>query len=345
MIKIASISNNYGKTFDGVGDFARVQNINYPKDINATVYSAECTYEASTLKRFFSIGMIQAIYKVIRDLKYSDYDVVMVEYPFVEWNPMILIPLTMLSKRIKKRGFFVLSLHEYNRVNYLRKKVIEKICKLSDLVFVSDENIEEAVKQYCKRTKIRQIPTNLYNDRAIHENIEKKENIYVYFGLVNSSKAFDEMLEAWDIFNREGDKKLYILSGTPLGDIERKHKGIEYIYNGSDYEIITKMREAQVCFLPVKPYVDSKNTTFKTASISGCICVGAFCDEYKKLDYVVNIENYNPKSIISALEKISNLSECEILKRIESAIEFGKKYTPQNTSEVVANEIRMMVGK
>ena len=212
-------------------------------------------------------------------------------------------------------------------------------------MFVSDENIEEAVKQYCKRTKIRQIPTNLYNDRAIHENIEKKENIYVYFGLVNSSKAFDEMLEAWDIFNREGDKKLYILSGTPLGDIERKHKGIEYIYNGSDYEIITKMREAQVCFLPVKPYVDSKNTTFKTASISGCICVGAFCDEYKKLDYVVNIENYNPKSIISALEKISNLSECEILKRIESAIEFGKKYTPQNTSEVVANEIRMMVGK
>ena len=346
MIKLASISNNYGESYDGVGDFARAQNVNFPDDIKVINYTAKCTYEVPKIKRLFSLGMIKATCKLIRDLKNNKIDAVIIEYPFVEWNPLILLPVLKLSYMLKKQGILILSLHEYDRVNILRKKIIQIFCMISDLVFVSNDKIKEAVRPFCKKICIRPIPTNLYNEDAINcNNISKNNNRYVYFGLVNKAKAFNEMLCAWDKFNENCEYELYILSGTPLYNLENKHKGVKYIYNGTDYEIISLMRSAKACFLPVKPFVDNKNTTFKTACLAGCICIGLFSDEYKNFDFVLNMRDYSCSSFVNAMNKVSTLENDKTRLMQHKAIEFGLMFSPKVTSSIVAQEIKKMIGE
>lgn len=345
MLRIASISNNYGKSYDGVGDFARAQNSSFPDWVECVNYSADCTYEVSKLKRFLNLGMTKVIFNVLKEEQDSNYDAVIMEYPFVEWNPLILIPTYFLSKSLKKKHkLFVLSLHEYLRVNRLRKAVIRFICKQSDMILVTTEEIKKEISVFNSNVFIRPIPTNLYNEKALNETAQKDGSIYVYFGLVNGSKAFYEMLNAWDDYNKDETKTLYVFTGTPIENIEKQYKGVKYFYNKQDYEIISIMRKAVACFIPVKPYVDEKNTTFKTGCLCGCLCIGVFSNEFTNYNFINHMIDYSKKSFEQAFEKMEQLTSEEIELLSNEAAEFGKQFSPSNTAVLVAETIAKYKG-
>ncbi|MFR8088589.1 MAG: hypothetical protein ACLU6B_08810 [Lachnospirales bacterium] len=344
-MRIASISNNYGRLYDGVGAFARVQNENYPEDVVCVNYTSDCTYEASKAKRFLMMKMTNTMWKCIKDFHKEKFDVVMLEYPFVEWNPLILLPIAVIKKMTRNAGsIFALSLHEYTRVSELRKKVIRAICQVVDIVFVSNEDMKDSISAFSKNVAIRPIPTNLYHKDAMELDIVRLTSNYVFFGLVNHTKAFKEMLDAWDIYNRDGSKVLYILTATPLNSIEQKHRGVEYLYKQDDRTIITLIRSCVCCIVPIKPEVDNKNTTFKTACISGCMCIGKFGKEFDSLPFVINMSDYSIKSFLSAFESVDDMAEKDREEKSRAAVAFGNQFTPQQASKIVYQQLRNYIG-
>ena len=339
-LKIASVANNYGKSHDGVGAYAGVQGEELSKYADVSVYTSECRYEESKLRKFFCMGMTKQLFKVTRDCK--NYDVVLIDYLFVEWNPLILLPIIILNRSRKKNGCkLVISLHEYNRVNSLRKKMIKTICKKADMVFVADDTLKKSIQGFCKKIVIRPIPSNVFNESIIESNVPKDKNVFVYFGLINKAKAFDEMIDAWDLFNEDGNKQLIVISGSSIQGLE-KHKNVAYRYNLTDNEILKIMMKCAASIVPVIPEVDMKNTTFKTSCITGCVSIGKFCEDYRKLKFVIPMEEYNVQDFVDAFSKVDQFSDKRINILSDEARAYGKIYTPPNVAKKLLNAIEAL---
>lgn len=101
-MRLAIVCNNYGQKYDGIGSFAKILNENYPDDIKSSVFSADCLSETSALKKVFNFGMIRAFRAVRRAVKNRQVDAVLIEYPFVEWNPFIVTEIKKLRRKAKK---------------------------------------------------------------------------------------------------------------------------------------------------------------------------------------------------------------------------------------------------
>ena len=98
-MKIAHIVNNFGKVYDGIGAYAKIMCDNLPDGVEEIIYSAECHESNNKLKYIFNFGMTKEIFKCIKNIFIDNVDVFLIEYPFKEWNPAILIPLNILSRR------------------------------------------------------------------------------------------------------------------------------------------------------------------------------------------------------------------------------------------------------
>ena len=268
-------------------------------------------------------------------IKNGKIDVVLVDYLFVEWNPLILIPVAIIKKMRKRTGCkFVISLHEYDRVRPIRKKVITKLCKNADLILVADEHMKKSVRRINDNVKIRPIPSNVYDKSILSQQIVKEKSEYVYFGLVNKAKAFNEMLEAWDIFNENGNNRLTIISSSTVNGLE-KHKCVEYKHNMSDSDILRVMMKCAVCVVPVIPVVDMKNTTFKTGCMTGCICLGKFCREFSEKPFTVDMNEYTVNEFVKSFEQIDSISDDTMARLNQEAREFGKQFTPPDVVQRV----------
>lgn len=339
-LKIASVANNYGKSHDGVGAYAGAQGEELSKYADVSVYTSECRYEESKLRKFICMGMTKQLFKVARECK--NYDVIIIDYLFVEWNPLILLPISILNRRRKKNGCkLVISLHEYNRVKSLRKKMIKSICSKADLVFVADETLKKSIQAFSRRVAIRPIPSNIYNKAIIESHVHKDRNSFIYFGLINKAKAFAEMLEAWDLFNAEEKYKLYVASGSNVQGLE-KHKNVVYKYNLSENEILELMMRCTVSIVPVIPEVDMKNTTFKTSCITGCLSVGKFCAEFSNLSFTIPMQDYNVQEFINVFNSVNSLNDNEIDRLSKEACAYGETYTPSNIAGRIIDEIKTL---
>ena len=343
-LNLAAVVNNFGEFFDGVGAYGAVQAENFPEWIHVSAYSATCKNDVASWKRFTCLGMTCEIMRVLKDLKKKRYDVVLTEYPFVEWNPLIVLAWWALSRKARKTGCkMVISLHEYDRVNGIRKTVIRMLSKTADMLFVSNEEMLQSISIFHSCAAIRSIPTNIYDQSVMEETIERDYNAYVYFGLINKAKAFDEMLEGWDRFNSDLTKKLYVISSSKISTPESQHKNVQYIQHAPDEDIIRIMRKCAYCVVPVRPYVDMKNTTFKTGCIAGCISVGCFSEEYKKLPFVIPMREYDVDDFLKAFERSAGMTVEETRKMSEDAVAFGKQYMPGAVANVVAAELGKLV--
>ncbi len=329
--QIAVICNNYGQSNDGIGAYSKaVYSYNFEL-IQVDTFSAMCDTGGGAFKKAFNMGMTRSILQLMRKLKAEiDYEAIIIEYPFAEWNPLIIFAFSMLHRiACKKQIKIIASIHEYRRVNLLRKKIIEYICSISDAICVTDQDMENALSSICSRTFIRDIPTNLYSENI---NIECKNNDeFVYFGLVSKTKAFEELLEGWDTFNREGQYHLNVYSATKLEDMDR-HVGVRYYYNATADQILTAMGKSGFCFVPIKPCVDYKNATFKTSCLTGCICIGKFDDDFKNLPFVIDMDSYEPADFVDALKRSRDYNSEKTNEMQKIAFEYGKKYIPGNAS-------------
>ncbi|WP_026659363.1 hypothetical protein [Butyrivibrio sp. AC2005] len=339
-MRIGVICNNFGKSYDGIGAYSKVIYGDSIKDVDVEIYSADCKTDIGTLGKMLNYGMTSQINRLIRDIKHGEdsFDAIVIEYPFAEWNPIILIAFRRLSNTAKKAGIKVLtSVHEYERVNKLRKIIIEYLCTISDAIFVSNNEMGEALLRFCPKYFERMIPTNIYSD-TLHFNDHKKRDSYVFFGLISKTKAFEEMLEGWDSFNRDGNNTLYILSGTKLGSID-EHKGVCYVYDCPPDKILDIMSECAFCIVPIRPCIDEKNATFKTGCLNGCVCLGHFDQKYSDLRFILNMKDYSPEEFKRAFAETQKITDEELLLKQQMSYEYGKRYTPRNVAAKVEKSI------
>lgn len=337
MMRLAYIVNNYGEKFDGVGAYAKAMRQNFPPWIETTVYSSVCSTQ-SKWRKILSLGMTKELFRVCRDARKDRFDIILLEYPFVEWQPLIILPILLLHGLIRKKKKFVLSLHEYLRGNKLRRLMARLLCQLSDAVIVSDETMQESIVDFTKQSYVRPIPSNmLYDENLFTKEIKRDSKQFVFFGIVNpKTKAFDEMIEAWDKFNADNRYKLCIISSTKLENIEVNHKKITYVHDADDQLVIETMKTSAFCLLPIKPEVDLRSATFKTACLSGCVCIGMFTDQFQNLPFVIHTD-YQPAHFQQAFEKAAQLSDAEIANKSHAAEEWAQQFTPAAVSERVAD--------
>ena len=343
-MKIAHIVNNFGKTYDGIGMYAKAMYDNIPKNVEEVIYSAECHESKNKFKYIFNFGMTKEIFKCVKNFFADKADVVLIEYPFKEWNPIILIPIYYLSIKCRKHKIpLIVSLHEYGRTHYLRKLMCRQICKIADHVFVTTDEMKNEISGFSKKISIRNIPSNIWDEKVINQDIKKEYDSFAFFGLVNSAKAFSEMMSAWDTLNKEGKYHLYILSSSDLENIEKQHTGVTYIHNANDTTVLKTLRQCIYCFIPIKPEVDLKNASFKTATAAGCICIGRFCNQMSELPFVIQMDGYKVENFITAVESAVDLSDIMIDEKTILSAEYGKQFCPSEIFENIVNTISEMV--
>lgn len=328
-MKIAHIVNNFGKTYDGIGAYAKVMCDNLPNGVEEIVYSAECHESKNKLKYIFNFGMTKAIFRCVNNFSAESFDAVLIEYPFKEWNLFILIPIYCLAGKCRRYNVpFIVSLHEYGRTHRLRKLMCKRICKKADHVFVTTEEMKKDISMFFKSVSLRNPPSSIWDKEIMKQDIKRNYDSFSFFGLVNSAKAFSEMMSAWDIVNFERKYHLYILSGSFIENIETQHKGVTYIYNADDATVLRTLRQCAYCFIPIKPEVDSKNTSFKTATTAGCICIGKFCDQMRTFPFVEQMNGYQVHDFVTAVEKLTRLNHNDIEEKSTLSYEYGKQFCP-----------------
>ena len=344
-ITLAIVANNYGRDFDGIGKHAYILRGGFPDWIDADVYTSECVPYSSRLYRLLCPGMTLCLFRLCSDLKKSRRDAVMIDYPFVECNPLVIIPVMLIRSRLRRTGGrLILSLHEYDRVGRLRKFVIRSMLRGADMVFVSGEKLGRSVSRFTKgKIVTRPVTANMRLPAYSPDVREPVKGRIVFFGLVNRSKAFAPMLEAWDLYcgERETPGQLVILSGTSgLGNTERKNGSVVYRCGLDDGAVYGILRESAFCVTPIIPEVDEKNSSFKAACMSGCICLGHFCEEYRDLPFTEHIERYTAEGFLEAFRKIEGYAPEVIGEKRRAAAEFGKRFDPVVSAACVADEIR-----
>lgn len=139
-MKVLIIANNLEGNVDGIGKHARIVGQELSKLGLNIDYSTGETWKFSKAKLLFSFEMSKAYINACKRVLFHKYDYVNIEYPFMEYNPMILFfhwILWFLTRFMKTKVSF--SMHEHDRVKPIRRKVIDCMLPFADLVFISED--------------------------------------------------------------------------------------------------------------------------------------------------------------------------------------------------------------
>lgn len=326
------IANNYEGNEDAIGKHARILNEEYRKlGYNTMVFSGR-TSGKSKIGKIFSMGMTIAFFKAAMTLNREKYDYAIIEYPFDEYNPLILISLCFLKFMTLCNGVKIaLSLHEFDRVKFLRKVTILVFVAICDILFVSEDKYLNKFRNFKKYIFIRKIPNHL--KRPSYPKVYDKKK-YVYFGLVSSTKAIKEMITAWNIFNKENKYSLdFITSSDVTPWYSDNNHNIFFHHNLPDDKCAELMYNAAYAIIPVKPFIGNNNSSFISASQCGCIPIGVFSDELSNLKFVCNIHDYSIENLTTAFQYVNDISIDKYYEISSAAIDYGSNYTSEKTAE------------
>ncbi len=337
---LALIVNNYGEMYDGVGNYAQVMVDNFPENMSTVVFTTKCATKQSKIKRILNFGMTKKILEAEDYIRGNPVDAVLIEYPFTEFNPCILYALRRLKRVLPQECPVVVSLHEYERLNPLARRIANSLCRIADQVLVTTQDALTSVKQRNLKVSIRNIPTNVFDADVMRETIERNKDHYVFFGTVNKMKAVPELLNAWKRFNVDGSKTLYILTATDMGDVEQRFPGVRYIKGADEEEILRIMRSCTFNVVPIRPCVDEKNTTFFTGCLAGCVSLGCMCKSFADLPFVRHLDNYNEDTLFAALSDTLKCTPEGIAELSTAAVAFGLKREPRTVAAELGETIK-----
>ncbi|GMB01654.1 glycosyltransferase [Pelosinus sp. IPA-1] len=312
-MKLAFVCSNYGSIQDGIGHYCSkiVEKINeiYPA-YTVKVFTGN-TLGSGKTSLVISLAMTVALFRSACSVIYGRTNCVIVEYPFYEWNPMILLAIWFNKVALWiSRGKLIISLHEYKRANFLRQYMIRHILAISDIIFATEPQ-DIAGLIHCKKIIYqRYIPSNIEpNVRSFEHRF--KPNSFCYFGLISKTKAFEEMLEGWKTFNRKGIYELHICTSSDyvylIDDMMKYNISVHLRCNEREVSEILSMCDFGI--LPIMPCVSTNNATLKAILVHGCIPIGKIdpeCDEFEKL--FIKMESYHPSAFAVAIDKAVSLT-------------------------------------
>lgn len=306
-MKITFICTNYNSIKCGIGMFTynlKTELEKYP-DIEIDLVNRD-TFHLKGLKKVTSLEMTNEILNYIKNNKNKKNEKIdfIVEYPFMDWNPITLLALIYLKKNFKNSKM-ILSIHEYYRVNILRRKAVDFLISIADGYIITDSNLYQKIDG---QKILRSIPSNILKESSI-KKIERDSKNYCYFGLINKSKAFNEMIEAWKIFNKDKIYNLNIYTASEI-DIENSEKyNIKVIKDLNNKELSIELQKNSFMILPILPNIDSNNGTLKSAATHGCIPIGIFSNNMNSLGVNIKAQKYTIENIKEALENSLNLNK------------------------------------
>ena len=338
-MRVINICCNYGSYKDGIGAYSKKMTeaiLRQNHNINIDTITSDIA-DYGKIKRVLSLKMTKNLFKAYRLINKEKVDILNIEYPFTEWNPCIIIPYSLLAKRCKKNEVTLfISLHEYARTNSLRKKIIRYLVKRADKVFVTEETMKQQLKVLNPNIHIRHIPSNIQITKE--KNIETKEkNQFVFFGLINKSKAFDEMIEAWKQFQSDNKEcKLLILTSSNI-EIEKANEyNIDLMKNLNDDQIEDMMSKSTYCVLPIRPDVNFNNATLKTSCMFNCIPIGKFNEQLERqCDFIINMKDYTINDFKDGFNKALHIEN--IKQKQEEAEKFGSQFDINNIAKEILN--------
>lgn len=335
-MKIIFICTNYGSYKDGIGHYTKNIADELGKSSGVDVENISgLTCKLNKIQMITSRIMINKIDDFLKSSVNSiDKDTrFIIEYPFLEWNPLIIIRLRELRRVCKEKGAkIILSIHEYKRVSAFRRRFIDLLIKLSDGLMVTDSDTYNILKKFKKHMLIRPIPSNIINK----SNNKKNEKYFCFFGLINKSKSFDEMIDAWKLFNYNNEYTLNIYSSSDVNLTNLERNNI-FIFKGlDDLDLSNKLAECKYAILPIKPYIGMNNASLKAIAQHDCIPIGIFESDYlANMGVPIKDIEYSTKNILNALNKSIEIDKEECLIKLSRLKSFSKEFSFENNSNLI----------
>lgn len=332
---------NYGCSKDGIGHYTSkiVNELKKNQSLQVEVLTRE-THQLSKIGLFLSTRMFKETLKLNKQLrKGNQKGYIVVEYPFVEYNPLFLIGLMFLKRRYKDRFKIVVSLHEYSRTKRLRKLFIKGLVPLSDILLYTKDQDVEPFKSYEIRLKKRKIPANIVP--SSHKKIEPFTTINIcYFGIINlETKAIENMIEGWNLFcSKTLDNPIsfhFIASGWD--DRLKKNENIRCHIGLDDMKTSSLLNEMQYMILPLLPKISINNGSLAVGCAHQCVPVGAFDASVFAQDFGLNMEGYSETDFLEAYKQISSMEFTDYKEKAAAAFEYGKTRMPSETAKTYSN--------
>lgn len=343
-MKIIEVGCNIIGDQDGIGKHARLvyEEMKKRPEIEKVELLGGSTIGFSKPQMVFSKVMSSVFSKVEKRVSDEHFDYVIIEYPFAEYNPTIIFSYHKLKEICHKHGVkLLLSMHEYDRVNILRREVVKNFIKNSDAVYVSEPYYLDKLKLLNSQLFLRTIPNHV----PVVKREKHGKNGFVYFGLINHSKAFQEMLDAWDVFNKEGKYNLSILTATDAFVDLSKHQNVELFQDLPDKEASDRMWGSDYSIVPVVPSIGFNNSSFISTIQCGCIPIGHFNQSLINEPFVINTEDYSSYKLSEALNRAVSLRLKEKSNMQDQAFEFGKKFTIESTVTMMLDGMKKLQGR
>lgn len=331
------VCTNYGSNKDGIGHYTSkvVAGLKNKNDYQVYIYSRK-TFHLSNLNLFLSFRMSKEIFKLIKKVyNNSEKSFIILEYPFVEYNPILFFLLIILKFTINKKSKIVVSLHEYNRTKKLRKFFIKGVILLSDIVLYTDK---EDVKSFNKKNRSfikRSIPANIQPSKEFKKEIIDNNVLNLcFFGIVNfSSKKIDTMITAWeDYLGKNLENKIIFHFISSSNDLSIKNnKNIQYHYNLNDKDVSKLLSIMHYIILPIMPKVSINNGSLSVGCIHKCIPIGVFDSKHFNKNFGISMKNYNEAEFIRVYKLINNLELYKVENKRNVAFKYGLKKSIKNT--------------
>lgn len=324
------VCTNYASSRDGIGHYTSkiVNELKKNSSLQVSVYSKN-TYHLSKIKLFFSLKMTKEIIKLTRVIdKKSGNNYIVLEYPFVEYNPSVLLALLILKKKKKDTDKIVISLHEYSRTKKIRKLFIKALLPVSDIVlYTKDDDIKPFIKQNITFKK-RIIPANIQPKKEIKTTFAINNILNIgFFGIINfKTKEIYNMIKSWEVYkkNTKSKTQFHFISSSYNKDLAN-NQFIKYYHNLSDTDVSKLLLKINFLILPLKPKISINNGSLSAGCIHKCIPVGVFDSKYFDEDFGLRMKNYSVEEFDKVYSLIHGLNFAEIEKKSNLAYEYGNK--------------------
>ena len=340
------VCTNFGGYNDGIGHFTSkiVNKLRNDNDFKIYTYYKK-TSHLTTLQLFLSLGMTKQLLVVIKKIYNSrKKNFVILEYPFVEYNPIIFLPLLFLKLLKNRESKIVISLHEYSRTKKLRKLFIKILVLFGDVILYTREEDIISFRKLKKSFKKRIIPPNIEPKNKRVEVLKKDIIKICFFGIINfETKEINNMLESWETYIKRNEKSkiLFYFISSSFDKTIQKNKNLNYCYNFTDKEVSNLLLKTTYIILPLKPKISINNGSLSVGCIHGCIPIGTFDNKYFNSNFGIAMKNYSKEEFIRIYNLIDNLDEKFEINKRDLAINYGSKNTIRNSADSYLNLVNL----